>query len=75
MLYTLLAAINADNLLNALVWLVVAGLIFFLLDWFIRYVGLPDPFAKVARCLIGLVAVVLLINAVLSINNHGFIAF
>jgi hypothetical protein len=48
---------------------VVAGLILWLLWWFIGYVGLPEPFNKVARVIIALVAVVFLIGLLLNISG------
>lgn len=41
-------------MLSLLVTLVVAGLIFWLVWWFIDYVGVPEPFNKVIRVVIGL---------------------
>jgi hypothetical protein len=49
-------------MLNLLITIVIAGLIFYLIWWFIGYIGLPEPFNKVARVLVGLVALVFLIN-------------
>lgn len=50
---TLLAVISGQGVIHILLWLIVVGLIFLLLDWLIRYVGLPEPFAKVARIILG----------------------
>ena len=58
-------------MLTLLVTLVVAGLIFWLLWWFIGVCGLPEPFNKIARVLIALVAVVFLINLLLGLNGHS----
>lgn len=71
----LIAAISGSVLLNAIIWIIVAGVIFWLMNWLIAYVGIPEPFAKVAKVIIAIVAVVLLINALLSIAGKGFIAF
>lgn len=67
--------IAGSALLNMLVMLVIAGLIFWLLFWFIGFVGLPEPFAKVAKVVIGLVAVVFLINILLGLSGHPLIAW
>lgn len=64
---TALAAVSIEGLISLLVWLIVVGLIFWLLWWFIGYIGLPEPFNKVARVLIGLVAFLLLIYLLLGI--------
>ena len=42
------------GLLSLLVTLVIVGLIFLLLFWFIGTVGLPEPFNKVAKVILGL---------------------
>ncbi len=51
------------------VYVIVGGLIFGLLWWLIGYCGLPEPFNKVARVLIAVVAVVFLIMVLLSVVN------
>lgn len=63
-------AAGGGDLVNILVQLVVVGLILWLLLWFIGWVGLPEPFAKVAKVIIGLVALIFLINVLLSIGGH-----
>ena len=69
----LLAAISGSTLVNAVIWILVAGLIFWLLNWLINYVGVPEPFNKIAKVLIAIVAVVMLINALLTIAGKPFI--
>jgi len=73
--FPLLAAIGANVLVQAIVWVIVAGLIFWLLSWLIGYAGVPEPFAKVARVLLAIVAVILLINAILVVAGRPFITF
>lgn len=70
---TMLAIISGQAVVEALIYLVVFGLIFWLLWWFLGYIGLPEPFAKVANVLLALGAVVVLINVLLSIVGRGFI--
>jgi len=41
----------------------------------IGYAGVPEPFAKVARVLLAIVAVILLINAILVVAGRPFITF
>ncbi len=61
------ASVTIEGLISLLIWLIVMGLIFWLIWWFLGYVGLPEPFNKVARVLIGLVAFVILIYLLLGI--------
>ena len=64
------------SILSLLVTLVIAGLIAYLLWWFIGYVGLPAPFDKVARVIVALVVLIFLINLLLSIGGSGgFLSF
>lgn len=67
----IIAAVTGSALVNAFITLVVVGLICWLLWWFLSYVGLPEPFAKIARILIALIAVIFLINTLLSFTDHG----
>lgn len=53
---------NMSGLLSFVVTLVIAGLLFWLLIWFVDFVGLPEPFNKVIKVVIGLVAVIFLIG-------------
>ena len=71
----LLAAISGNNLLTAVIWVIVAGVIFWLVNWLIAYVGIPEPFNKVAKVIVAVVAVVLLINALLVVAGRPFINF
>jgi len=70
---TLLAVVSGSQLLNSFVILVVGALIFWLILWFVRYVGIPEPFNKVIRVVVGLVALIFLINFLLSIIGRDFI--
>jgi len=54
-----------------IVYLLVAGLIFYLLHWLIGYVGIPDPFAKVARIILAILAVLVVIGLLLSLVGGG----
>ncbi len=66
---TLLAAISGDDLVKAVIWIVVVGVIFGLLWWLIDYAGLPTPFAKVAKVLVAVVAVILVIRFLLKLTG------
>lgn len=61
------------GLVDLLILLIVGGLICYLLWWLIGFIGLPEPFNKVARVLVAVVAVVLLINALLGLVGTPFI--
>ena len=57
---------DVSSLLHFVIVLVILGLIFWLVWWFIGYVGLPEPFNKVARVIVALVALVVVIDLLLG---------
>lgn len=56
-------------MLALLIQLVILGLIFWAIWWFIGYVGIPEPFNKVLRVIIGLVALLYVISILLNISG------
>lgn len=50
------------DLLSLLVYIIIVGLIFYLLYWLLGKIALPEPFNKVAVVVLALVAVVMLIG-------------
>lgn len=70
-----LAAIAGNTLVAAIVWVVVAAVIFFLANWFLGYVGIGEPFLKVAKVIIALVVILILINALLSLTGRPLVAW
>lgn len=74
-LLPVLAAISGDGLIRAVIVLVIVGLVLWLLSYLVSAVGLPEPFAKVAKVIILVIGVLFLINLLLSLIGHGFINF
>lgn len=72
-LIPILGLISGEGVISALVWLICIGLIFWLLFWLIGYVGLPEPFAKVAKVILAVASVLVLINVILSIAGHPIV--
>jgi hypothetical protein len=70
-----LAAITGETLLHVLVWVIIAAVIFWLCNWLIGYVGIPEPFNKVAKVIVAIVAVIFLVNALLLLVGKPFITF
>lgn len=52
-------------LVNLLVWLVILGLIFYVLYWLVEQIPLPSPFGIVAKVILGLAIVIILLNVLL----------
>jgi len=65
--------ITGSALLPLLVSLVIAGLIFWVLMWAIGAIGIPEPFNKIARVLVILVAVVYLLDVLLGLGGHPLV--
>lgn len=61
--------IDGGSLLGLLVTLIVAGLVCWLVWWLIGYVGLPEPFNKVARVIVAVIAVLFLVNVLLGMTG------
>lgn len=55
------------TLLSLVVYVLVIGAICWLLWWLIGFIGVPEPFAKIARSVVAVVAVILLIGVLLSL--------
>lgn len=56
--------------LSVLITLVIVGLIFWVLWWFLGYVNPPEPFNKVCRVILGLAALIFVVNILLSLIGH-----
>lgn len=54
-----------DSMLQALIYLVIVGAIFWVVWWAIGYASIPEPFNKVLRIVVVLIAVVVVIQFLL----------
>ncbi len=61
--------ISLSAVVSIVIYLIVAGLICWLLIWLIDYCGIPEPFNKVAKIIMAILAVLLVIGALISIVN------
>ena len=66
------AAINLSlqGLVELVIYLAIVGGVLWLLLWLIGYIGLPEPFAKVAKIIIMIVGVLILINVLLGFAGN-----
>lgn len=69
----MIAAISGSEIVNFVVWLIVAGIIFFLLNWLIDYVKVAEPFNKVLKIIIAVAAVLVIINALLALTGNPIV--
>ena len=59
--------LSLNGVIHLIVYLVIVGLIFWCVWWFIGYVGIPEPFNKVIRVILGLLALILVVNLLLGL--------
>jgi len=59
--------ISLSAVVSVIVYLIVAGLVFWLLWWLVGYVGLPEPFRKIANVVLAVAAVLVIIGILLSL--------
>lgn len=59
--------IDLGTLVHVVLYILIIGGICWLLWWLIGYIGLPEPFNKIARVIVAVVAVFLLINLLLGL--------
>lgn len=65
--------ISLGAVVQAVIFLIVAGLVFWLLWWLVNYVGLPQPFDKIARVVLAIAAVLVIICILLSLAGYPVI--
>jgi ABC-type multidrug transport system permease subunit len=58
-------------MLSLILNLIFAALIFYLVIWAIGYIGIPEPFAKVIKVILVVVAVIFLVEMLLPFVNGG----
>lgn len=62
-----MTVVSISGAVSLIVYLAVAGLVFWLLWWLVGYVGLPEPFRKVANVVLAVAAVLVVIGILLSL--------
>lgn len=71
----MLAAISGSSFVNAIIHLIIIGLIVWVLFWALGQIGLPEPFNKVVRVVLILLACVFVINFLLSLTGNQLITW
>lgn len=66
-----LAVISGEQLLNALVVLVIWGVIMWVLWWGLHKIAPPEPWLKVGTVILVIITVVVLVNILLGLTGHG----
>ena len=64
--------ISLSGAVTIVVYLVVAGLVFWLLNWLLNKVAPPEPFRKIADIILAVLAVMVVIGILLSlVGGYG----
>ncbi len=61
---------SIDALLSVLIYVAIIGVIFWVVWWAIGSIGVPEPFNKVIRVILILVAAIFAISVLLSLVGH-----
>lgn len=62
-----------QGLVYLIVYLIIIGAVCWLLWWLIGFVGIPEPFNKLARGAVAVIAVLLLISVLLSLVGYPLV--
>lgn len=65
--------LSLAGLIATIIYLIVAGLIFYLLYWLLGVVALPEPFQKIATVILAIAAVLVIIGVLLNLVGHPII--
>jgi len=65
-----LGQISGQSVVWAIIWLIIMGVVFWLLNWLIGYVGIPEPFSKVAKVVLAVAAVIAIISILMGLAGH-----
>lgn len=65
--------ITLSALVSLVVWLIIAGLIYWLVMWVIGQVGVPEPFNKIIRVVIALFVFLIVLNALLGLTGSPLV--
>lgn len=68
-----IAALSIGGLVPLLIEVLIVAGVCYLLWWLVGYINPPQPFAKILQVIIAVVAVLYLVNLLLSLNGSGFI--
>jgi len=66
------AELSESNITNAIVWVCVIGLVFYLLYWLVGKLAVPDPFNKIAYAVLAILSVVFCIKILFRFVGNPF---
>ena len=59
------------DIISLLINLIIVGMIFWLVLWVVDYIGVPEPFNKIIKVVVGLVIFLYCLNFLLGFSGHG----
>jgi len=62
--------VSLESAVRLVIYLIVGGLIFGILFWLLDYCAIPEPFNKVARVILVILAALVVIGVLLSFIGH-----
>jgi len=62
-----------ESFVALIIYLIIIGAVCWLLWWLIGFLGIPEPFNKIARGVVAVVAVLLLISVLLALVGQPII--
>jgi hypothetical protein len=65
--------ISGAVIVQALIFLICLGMVFWLLWWLLAYVNPPEPFKKVGNVILAIAAVIVLINVLMTLAGHPIV--
>lgn len=51
------------------IYIIVAGLIFWICHWFLNQIALPEPFGWLARIVLAIAALIVVVRALLNVSE------
>ena len=67
--------INGNELMSILIYLIVWGLILYVLWWGLGRIGLPEPFAKIGTIVLVVLTVIVLLNLLMGFVGTPLVRF
>ena len=68
------STISIEGLMQFVLYIIIIGLVLWLLWWLVGYAALPEPFAKIARIILAVIAVFFLINLLRGLVDSPIIS-
>lgn len=67
--------ISVESLVQFVIYVIIAGVVYWLCNWLLDTCETPEPFRKVGKVVIAVVAVLVVITALLSLVGHPIVRF